>query len=259
MMVKTVDEIKVLVVDDSGLSGHVMKNYLNKQLKVRVTGEARTAVEAMEIIGIEIPDIVILDFPSIGMKVVELIHKLRKEFPGKLNFIMLINPEELQKSSSMIDLKIQIVLKPVQLDGLHQKIMEMYNAPEQCCPPTQEAGVDETLSTIFYLIGIPAHIKGYRYLREAVKIVLNSSYVINKVTRVLYPGVAELFQTSPNRVERGIRHAIEVAWESSQVETIKDKQGNSIFSIDKKPTNKEFIALLTNIFNLYHLREDIAV
>ncbi len=258
-MVRKRDEIKVFVVDDSGLSGHVMKNYLNKQFKIRITGEARTAGEAMEIISIEIPDIVILDFPSIGMEGLRMIEQMRKEFPDQLNYIMLATLEEMEENSYFKDQKIHIILKPVQLDNLHQKVVEFFNAPEQTNnPPAQEFGLDETLSSIFYMIGIPAHIKGYRYLREAVKIVLNSPYVINKVTKVLYPGVAELFQTSPNRVERGIRHAIEVAWENKEVENIKDKQGNSIFSIDKKPTNKEFIALLTNIFNLYHIKEDIA-
>lgn len=259
-MVRKADEIKILVVDDSGLTGHVMKNFLNKQFKIRVTGEARTAVEALEIISIEIPDIVILDFSSIGMEGVKLVQKLRKEFQEKLNYIMLITLEDLEKSSIIKDLEMHIVLKPVQLDILLQRVMELYDAPEQNCnPPAREFGLDETLSSIFYMIGIPAHIKGYRYLREAVKIVLNSPYVINKVTKVLYPGVAELFQTSPNRVERGIRHAIEVAWENREVENIKDQQGNSIFSIDKKPTNKEFIALLTNIVNIYLVRKDIAV
>ena len=259
-MLRKVDEIKILVVDDSGLSGHVMKNFLNKQKKTRITGEARTAVEALEIISVEIPDIVILDFPSIGMEGVQLVQKLRKEFPEQLNYMMLITLEELERFSVIKDLEMHIVLKPVQLDSLHQKVLELYNAPQESAnPPAREFGLDETLSSIFDMIGIPAHIKGYRYLRETVKIVLNSPYVINKVTKVLYPGVAELFQTSPNRVERGIRHSIEVAWENKQVENIKDKQGNSIFNIDKKPTNKEFIALLANIVNLYHQREDIAV
>ncbi len=259
-MIQKTDEIKVLVVDNSGLSGHVMKNYLNKQLNIRVTNEARSAEETLEIINIEIPDAVILDFPSIGLKGVDMIQKLRKEFPEKLNYIVLATPEELEEFEVLKNLQVHFVLKPVQLEKLRHKLFELNTEPEESCKtPSRDAGLDETLSSIFYMIGIPAHIKGYRYLREAVKIVLNSPHVINKITKVLYPGVGDIFQTSPNRVERGIRHAIDIAWETRQVENIKDKQGNSIFSFEKKPTNKEFIALLTNVFNFYYLRDDMAV
>jgi len=100
------------------------------------------------------------------------------------------------------------------------------------------------------ITGVPAHIKGYQYLREAIIIAVNDMDVINAITKVLYPQVAKTFQTTPSRVERAIRHAIEVAWDRGDLDTLQRFFGYTVSNTKGKPTNSEFVARLTNIVKL---------
>ena len=95
-------------------------------------------------------------------------------------------------------------------------------------------------------LGIPAHIKGYQYLREAVRMVLEDHNVINRITKELYPGIARRFDTSASKVERAMRHAIEVAWARGRLETVNQMYGYKVFKREDKPTNGEFIALVSD-------------
>ena len=108
------------------------------------------------------------------------------------------------------------------------------------------AAVGADVSRAVMGIGIPAHIKGYQFLREAIKMTIDRPEVINSITKKLYPGIAENFRTSPSKVERAIRHAIEVAWNRGKIENINQIFGIKIYSANDKPTNGEFIALLAD-------------
>ena len=109
-----------------------------------------------------------------------------------------------------------------------------------------EKSVDEKISTMFITMGIPAHIKGYTFLREAVKMVINNPDIINRITKELYPGIAKTYDTSASKVERAIRHAIEVAWTRGKIENINDIFGYNVYTRNDKPTNGEFIALIAD-------------
>jgi len=106
------------------------------------------------------------------------------------------------------------------------------------------------VTEIIHEIGVPAHIKGYQYLREAIILTINDMDVINAVTKVLYPTVAKKFQTTPSRVERAIRHAIEVAWDRGDLETLQKFFGYTVSNIKGKPTNSEFIAMIADRLSL---------
>ena len=110
----------------------------------------------------------------------------------------------------------------------------------------KQAGLEKRLSEIFITVGIPAHIKGYQFLREAIKKAIDSPDIINSITKRLYPEVAEKFATSPSKVERAIRHAIEVAWNKGRIESINSLFGLKVYSSNEKPTNGEFIALVAD-------------
>jgi len=112
--------------------------------------------------------------------------------------------------------------------------------------PSLEALVTE----IIHEIGVPAHIKGYQYLREAIILTINDMDVINAVTKILYPTVAKKFSTTPSRVERAIRHAIEVAWDRGDLETLQKFFGYTVSNIKGKPTNSEFIAMIADRLSL---------
>lgn len=109
-----------------------------------------------------------------------------------------------------------------------------------------EKTLDERISNIFVSVGIPAHIKGYQFLREGIKLAVDNPPIINSITKVLYPTIAKKFDTTSSKVERAIRHAIEVAWNRGKIENINSLFGIRVYSSQEKPTNGEFIALLAD-------------
>jgi two-component system response regulator (stage 0 sporulation protein A) len=106
--------------------------------------------------------------------------------------------------------------------------------------------LEEKITNIFITVGIPAHIKGYHFLREAIKLAIDTPEIINSITKKLYPAIAERFDTSPSKVERAIRHAIEVAWSRGKIENINSLFGLRVYNSNEKPTNGEFIALVAD-------------
>ena len=117
-------------------------------------------------------------------------------------------------------------------------------------PFRQEAQVEALVTSIIHEIGVPAHVKGYQYLREAILIAVDDMDVINAITKVLYPQVAKTFSTTPSRVERAIRHAIELAWDRGDLETLQKFFGYTVSNTKGKPTNSEFIALIADKLQL---------
>ncbi len=113
-----------------------------------------------------------------------------------------------------------------------------------------EANLEAVVTDIIHEIGVPAHIKGYQYLREAIILTINNMDMINAVTKVLYPEVAKKFSTTPSRVERAIRHAIEVAWDRGDIEVLQKFFGYTVSNIKGKPTNSEFIAMIADYLSL---------
>ena len=120
-----------------------------------------------------------------------------------------------------------------------------------------ERNLENVVTEIIHEIGIPAHIKGYQYLREAILITVNDMDVINAVTKVLYPEVARRFNTTPSRVERAIRHAIEVAWDRGDIETLQRFFGYTVSGVKGKPTNSEFIAMIADRLYLQQKSENL--
>ena len=117
---------------------------------------------------------------------------------------------------------------------------------QPAAPEEVAAALKNQVTTIIHEIGVPAHIKGYQYLREAIILAVNDIEVINAVTKVLYPAVAKRFGTTPSRVERAIRHAIEVAWDRGDLETLQKYFGYTVSNAKGKPTNSEFIAMIAD-------------
>ena len=115
--------------------------------------------------------------------------------------------------------------------------------------------MERAVTTIMHEIGVPAHIKGYSYIREAILLVLEDGDIINSITKQLYPSVARIYSTSPSRVERAIRHAIEVAWDRGDTETINKIFGFTINQAKGKPTNSEFIAMISDKLRLENMKK----
>jgi two-component system response regulator (stage 0 sporulation protein A) len=135
------------------------------------------------------------------------------------------------------------MLKPFSYQSLEEKILD---CTKKVARPVKNKTLDERITNIFITVGIPAHIKGYQFLREAIKMAIENPDIINSITKRLYPSVAERFSTSSSKVERAIRHAIEVAWNRGKIENINSLFGVRVYNYNEKPTNGEFIALVAD-------------
>ena len=146
-----------------------------------------------------------------------------------------------------------LMLKPCDLAALVERLEELRCGTERSVSPlrrSEKSSIESMVTDIIHEIGVPAHIKGYQYLREAIIIAVNDMDVINAITKVLYPQVAKTFQTTPSRVERAIRHAIEVAWDRGDLDTLQRFFGYTVSNTKGKPTNSEFIALIADKLQL---------
>ena len=146
------------------------------------------------------------------------------------------------------------VPEPCDITALLDRIRQIGALPSQeegLLPArTSDANLEAAVTEIIHEIGVPAHIKGYQYLREAIILTINDMDIINAVTKVLYPEVAKKFGTTPSRVERAIRHAIEVAWDRGDIEVLQKFFGYTVSNIKGKPTNSEFIAMIADCLSL---------
>ena len=145
-----------------------------------------------------------------------------------------------------------LMLKPCDMASLVDRLEELRGGELQKNAPasTDKTSIETMVTGIIHEIGVPAHIKGYQYLREAIIIAVNDMDVINAITKVLYPQVAKTFQTTPSRVERASRHAIEVAWDRGDLDTLQRFFGYTVSNTKGKPTNSEFIALIADKLQL---------
>ena len=146
-----------------------------------------------------------------------------------------------------------LMLKPCDMSALVEHLEEIRGGENRRQAPARHGGpasIEAMVTGIIHEIGVPAHIKGYQYLREAIIIAVEDMDVINAITKVLYPQVAKTFQTTPSRVERAIRHAIEVAWDRGDLDTLQRFFGYTVSNTKGKPTNSEFIALIADKLQL---------
>ena len=139
------------------------------------------------------------------------------------------------------------ISKPCNLQTVAERVMEIVAAERADKKPfRQEAQVEALVTSIIHEIGVPAHVKGYQYLREAVRMVMDNPELMGRITKELYPGIAHRFGTTSSKVERAIRHAIEVAWNRGRIDALDEAFGKNVCALDDKPTNGEFIALVAD-------------
>ena len=150
-----------------------------------------------------------------------------------------------------------LMLKPCDMGTVVERLEEIRDSNQPQNLRRGEKSIEAMVTSIIHEIGVPAHIKGYQYLREAIIIAVNDMDVINAITKVLYPQVAKTFQTTPSRVERAIRHAIEVAWDRGDLDTLQRLFGYTVSNTKGKPTNSEFIALIADKLQLQLKNQEV--
>ena len=191
------------------------------------------------------PDVLVMEIMLSGMDgfmvLEELKLKLKNDMP-KVIFISNLSHSGFV-SKAIKEGASYFMVKPVLPENLAERIENLLEVKSES---KEQKQLDEKISNIFISIGIPAHIKGYQFLREAVKLAVEEPEIIGSITKRLYPTIAEKFETSSSKVERGMRHAIEVAWNRGKIENINTLFGLKIYSSNEKPTNGELIALIAD-------------
>ncbi len=146
----------------------------------------------------------------------------------------------------------QVVITVPSIRGEEDSTLDIQRINTVTAPEEKNFDLEQDVTDMIHEIGVPAHIKGYQYLREAIMMSVNDSEMMGSITKILYPTIAKRYQTTSSRVERAIRHAIEVAWNRGRMETLDDMFGYTINTGKGKPTNSEFIALIADKIRLKH-------
>ncbi len=249
---------RILIVEDHVQSRTEMAEYLRKQEGVALVREAGNGAEALKLLKEEPFEIMITDIIMPQMDGYALLEEMRRRnLPNRPQTIVVSALGRDDFVTRAIELGATFyMVKPFDMRHLMSHIRDLSGGkikPAEAAAPaareTQNRRVqtlDERLGSLFLTIGIPAHIKGYQFLRQAVKMVVEDPDRINRITKELYPGIARHFGTSASKVERAIRHAIEVAWNRGRIETLNTAFGCKVCTPEDKPTNGEFIAMIAD-------------
>ena len=251
----------VIIADNAEEFCTGLTNALQRSEGFRILGTANDGEQAVRMVTERKPDILMLDMmlaKKDGIGVLKAISTMERR-PVVLATSGFITD---YVASAAASLGVHyLMLKPCDLTALVERLEEVRGGQKQYAPNVRHSGkpnIESMVTGIIHEIGVPAHIKGYQYLREAIIIAVNDMDVINAITKVLYPQVAKTFQTTPSRVERAIRHAIEVAWDRGDLDTLQRFFGYTVSNTKGKPTNSEFIALIADKLQLQLKGQNVA-
>ena len=265
------EKTTILIADDNADFAMTLVKYLEKEEDMEVIGIAKNGKEACDMVTNTEPDVLLLDviMPYLdGIGVLEYINSAN--LTKRPMCIMLSAVGQAKTTQTAISLGAEYyVVKPFDIEVLIKRIKEIKNykpTTAQNCYSNRENKIpyidisennkkdkemlEALVTNIIHELGVPAHIKGYQYLREAIIMVTKDIDVINQITKQLYPEIARKYKTTPSRVERAIRHAIEVAWARGEQQTVESIFGYTISAAKGKPTNSEFIAIIADKLRL---------
>lgn len=255
-------KIKILIGDDNKDFCIILNEYLNTQADFDVVGVAKDGLEVVDLIESTFPDVVILDIimPHLdGLGVLEKLNTMHLEKRPKVIVLSAVGQDKITQKALTLGAEYYVV-KPFDMEIFAKRIRECfgmvnnetdrknYILPSSVVTPaaTTPRELESAITNIIHEIGVPAHIKGYVYLREAITMVVNNMELLSAITKELYPSISRKFNTTPSRVERAIRHAIEVAWGRGRIDVINNLFGYTIHNVKGKPTNSEFIAMIAD-------------
>lgn len=262
-------KISVLIADDNKEFCNILNDYLLNQRDIVVTGIAKDGLEALRLIEEKKPDLVVLDIimPHLdGLGVLERLNSLNPNNVPRIIVLSAVGQDKITQRAITLGADYYVV-KPFDMDVFTKRIRQMFNntiseevatrtisiveVPEVKQETKKEPmDLESEITSIIHEIGVPAHIKGYMYLREAITMVVNDMELLSAITKELYPSIAKKYNTTASRVERAIRHAIEVAWGRGQIDAINKLFGYTIHNDKGKPTNSEFIAMVADKLRL---------
>ena len=241
---------KILVADTSEEFRRNFVEGINAESDLHVAGQTGDGRELVELVKETHPDAIVMDMILTGMDGLEVLDALA-ELPEKPAVIILSSYIRGNIAQIAADKGADYyITKPGRVGMVCQRIRQVLTREEPRLELDNEVALESSVTAIIHEVGVPAHIKGYQYLREAILIAVNDMDVINAVTKILYPEVAKRFGTTASRVERAIRHAIEVAWDRGDIETLQKYFGYTVSNAKGKPTNSEFIAMIADRLQL---------
>ncbi len=262
------EKTRILITDDNQEFCDILSKFLSKDDDFQVVGVARNGLEALDKIVEEEPDVLILDIimPHLdGLGVLEKLNKLDLEKRPKVIILSAVGQDKITQKAIELGAEYYVV-KPFDFNTFIKRLKQIVGAKDEIeitkkndyikIPTASSANINTTrnlearITNVIHEIGVPAHIKGYIYLREAIAMVIEDMELLGAVTKELYPNIASKFNTTPSRVERAIRHAIEVAWTRGKVDTIDKIFGYTVNTNKGKPTNSEFIAMVADKLRL---------
>ena len=240
----------VLIADSSEEFCSALAAELQRAGGFQVLGSAQDGEQAIRMANAQKPQLLVLDLMLPKKDGISVLKAISDQRPVTLATSGFVTP---YMASVIGNLGVRyLMMKPCDAGELVDRLEE-FRSWESCRTierQSDKTSIESLVTGIIHEIGVPAHIKGYQYLREAIIIAVEDMDVINAITKVLYPQVAKTFQTTPSRVERAIRHAIEVAWDRGDLDTLQRFFGYTVSNTKGKPTNSEFIALIADKLQL---------
>ena len=254
------EHLSVAIADDNQRILDMLDDIIQTDKELDLVGKAKNGEEMCQIIKDRQPDVVLLDLimPKMdGLTVMEQVNK--QEFVDKRPYFIVLTAVGQEKITEDAFNKgaNYYMMKPFQNEMLLERIRSagrmshgMETRSSEAVSDNRGESLETRVTNMLHEIGIPAHIKGYHYLRDAIMMAVDDMDVLNAITKILYPTVAKKYQTTSSRVERAIRHAIEVAWSRGKLDTLDELFGYTVSNGKGKPTNSEFIALIADTIQL---------
>ena len=255
-------EVNVAIADDNERILDMLGEIIEQDQDLNLIGKADNGEDIYHLIKEKKPDVVLLDIIMPKLDGIGVLERLQTEDLSKRPIIIMVSAmgqenvceEAMELGASYFILKpfdLRTIIKQIKQAKIKQQIPErpFVSVPEKIHGLTENQ-LEIIITNMIHEIGVPAHIKGYQYLRDAIILAVNDIEMLNSITKVLYPTIAKKHQTTPSRVERAIRHAIEVAWSRGKMDTIDALFGYTVSTGKGKPTNSEFIALIADKIRL---------
>lgn len=273
---ENLEKMKVIITDDGKELVQTMTTFFNGQAGYDVVASYNDGLALLNSLRVTKVDVLILDVFMPNFDGIKVLQELRQnegkyKIPNNIIVITAFANEKVMKKISELDAD-YLVVKPINFTNLLEILNEMRNNKNSKPEPNiiknlktiskdfqnNSFDIDREITSLLHEIGVPAHIRGYLYIRDAIKMVYNSVEILGGVTKKLYPDIARKYNTTASRVERAIRHAIEVAWMRGNIDAISEIFSYTISYHKSKPTNSEFIAMIADRLRLLYKNDSIS-
>ncbi len=258
------NKIKVVVAEENREYLEMICNSISSERAFELVGKTSDGKEALKLCSENAPDVLIVSSILTSLDGLGVAEEIKKSARAKrpIVFMTSISPNESLARAAAACGVTYFMVKPFTAEVIRDRLLLFAGdsgvSRRADLPAASSESVELLVTSIIHEIGVPAHIKGYHYLREAIILAVKDIDIINAITKVLYPTVAKKFQTTSSRVERAIRHAIETAWNRGDLDTLNKFFGYTVSNTKGKPTNSEFIAMIADKLNL-ELKQQVAI